>query len=120
MVIMHTVGGPTGDILVVGDSSLATYTAQGYAEIAAPYVSVASHDPAWNVGPTYRIAHADGRQYGTTYAIYVQYYQPLGFTLGVPEVAASAAASGGGVAASGGGVGLYGVGLYGSGTYGGT
>lgn len=103
-VIMHTLGGPSGDILVVGDSSLATYTAQGYAEIAAPYVSVASPDPAWNVGPTYRIAHADGRQYGTTYAIYVQYYQPLGFTLGVPEI--------------GGGVGLYGAGTYGSGTYG--
>jgi len=119
-VIMHTLGGPSGDILVVGDSSLATYTAQGYAEIAAPYVSVASHNPAWNVGPTYRIAHADGRQYATTAANYVQYYQPLGFTLGVPERAASAAASGGGVAASGGGVGLYGVGLYGSGTYGGT
>ncbi len=112
MVIMHTLRGPSGDILVVGDSGLATYQAQGYAEIAAPYVSVASHDPAWNVGPKYRIAHADGRQYATTYAIYVHYYQPLSFTLGVPEVAASAAASAGGV-------GLYGVGTYGSGPYGG-
>ncbi len=112
MVIMHTVRGPIGDILVVADSGLATYTAQGYAEIAAPYVSVASHNPAWDVGPTYRIAHPDGRWYATTDANYQQYYAPLGFTLGVPEVATSAAASGGGV-------GLYGTGTYGSGPYGG-
>jgi len=111
--IIHTVLGPSGDVQTIDSGNLATYQAQGYAEIAAPYVSVASHDPAWNVGPKYRIAHADGRQYATTYAIYVQYYQPLGFTIGVPEVAASAAASGGGV-------GLYGGGTYGSGTYGGT
>ncbi len=106
MAIIHTVLGPSGDVQTIDSGNLATYQAQGYAEIAAPYVSVASHDPAWNVGPTYRIAHADGRQYGTTYANYVQYYQPLSFTLGVPEI--------------GGGVGLYGVGTYGSGTYGGT
>ena len=87
MVIMRTVRGSYGDILVVVDSSLATYTAQGYAEIAAPYIAIASHNPAWDVGPTYRIAHADGRQYATTYANYQQYYAPLGFTLGVPEIA---------------------------------
>ncbi len=112
MVIMHTVRGTYGDILVVADSNLAMYTAQGYAEFAAPYIAIASHNPAWDVGPTYRIAHPDGRQCATTYANYQQYYAPLGFTLGVPEVAASAAASAGGV-------GLYGVGTYGSGTYGG-
>lgn len=83
--IMQTVRGTYGDILAVPDAALAGYVSQGYVVAAAPYVAIASHNPAWDVGPTYRIAHADGRQYAATYANYQQYYQPLGFTIGQGE-----------------------------------
>lgn len=80
-VIMQVVRGPYGDIVTITNAQLATYQAQGYTAIVPPYIVNPDDNGAWDTGPFSIIGHADGRRYATTYLNFVNYYQPLGFTI---------------------------------------
>ncbi len=81
MTVIQTVRGPYGDVQTIPDVSLATYQAQGYVAIMPPYVSLPDDNGAWDTGPFYLIAHADGRRLAVTMDNHTNYYAPLGFTL---------------------------------------
>lgn len=69
-----------GDTRDIADADYAAYRARGYAAIAPPYVAYPADDAgAWDAGPTYVVAHADGRRLAATWENYVRYYRPVGF-----------------------------------------
>lgn len=75
---------------------LSYWQALGFVETGAERTAPANVEPAfitdpsdvgaWDSGPTFTIAHGDGRSFATTYQNFVHYYQPLGFAIVDAEV----------------------------------
>jgi len=84
--IKRTIRDPQGGVVVILDNELAAALAAGFIEIAPPYVDMPDDRGAWDTGPLYVIAHADGRQYAVTINNYANYYAPVGFFLIGPEL----------------------------------
>lgn len=81
MAIMRTVRNLAGEVNVIPDAQLAAALAAGGVEIAPPYVDLPDDLGAWDTGPRYVIAHADGRRYAVTSDNFTNYYVPVGFTV---------------------------------------
>jgi hypothetical protein len=56
------------------------------ANVEPAFITDPSDTGAWDSGPTFTIAHSDGRRFATTYQNFVHYYQPLGFAIVDAEV----------------------------------
>lgn len=95
MVIMRIVREVGGGINVIPDAELAAALAAGGVECAPPYVDLPDDNGAWDTGPTYIIAHADGRRYGVTLDNFTNYYAPVGFVVVELEIPAIVMPGGG-------------------------
>jgi len=84
--IRRTVRGLDGGVNVIPDAQLAAALAAGGVEALPPYVDLPDDLGAWDTGPRYVIAHADGRRYAVTINNYANYYAPVGFFLIGPEL----------------------------------